>query len=129
MSTIHLTIDTLPPLLDKREGIVFIDFWAQWCMPCSTFAPVYEAVSNDYEDVVFGKVNVEEEQHLAAGFRIESIPTLLVFRDGVLVYGDPGILPEPALRDLVQQVKALDMDEVREKVAAHEAAQAERSEP
>ena len=121
MSTTDLTIDTLPPLLDKREGIVLVDFWAAWCMPCSTFAPVYEKLSDEHADCVFGKVNTEEEQHLTAGFGIESIPTLLVFRDGILIYGEPGILPEGALRDLVTQVKSLDMDEVRAKVAAHEA--------
>jgi thioredoxin 1 len=98
------------------NDIVIVDFWAPWCGPCRSFAPVFEAASENHGDVVFGKVNTEEEQELGGAFEIRSIPTLMVFREKVLVFAQPGALPAPALEDLLTQVKALDMEEVQKKV-------------
>jgi thioredoxin 1 len=103
------------------NDIVLVDFWADWCGPCKMFAPWYEQVSDQHDDVVFGKVDTEAEQALAAQFNIRSIPTIMAFREQVLVFSQPGALPQHALEDLVTQLKALDMDEVRAKIAEHEA--------
>jgi thioredoxin 1 len=99
------------------DGIVLVDFWAEWCPPCRQFAPVYERVSERHPDVVFGKVDTEAEVDLAAHFDIRSIPTIMAVRDGVIVFEQPGMLPEQALESLITQVRALDMDEVRRQVA------------
>jgi len=99
------------------DGIVLVDFWADWCGPCQMFAPIYEQASETHDDVVFGKVDTEAEQALAAGFGIRSIPTLMAFREGVLVFAQPGALPEPALQELIGAVRDLDMDDVRRQVA------------
>jgi thioredoxin 1 len=99
------------------DGIVLVDFWAAWCGPCQAFAPVYEKASERHPDIVFGKVNTEAEQELAIQFDIRSIPTIMAVRDGVIVFEQPGALPEQALESLVTQVRALDMDEVRRQVA------------
>jgi thioredoxin 1 len=101
-----------------KDGIVLIDFWASWCGPCVRFAPVYEKVSERHPDIVFAKVDTEAEQALAMEFDIRSIPTLMAVRDGVLVFSQPGALPEQALESLIGQVRALDMDEVRAKATA-----------
>jgi thioredoxin 1 len=99
------------------NSIVVLDFWAEWCGPCRRFGPVFEEASTRHEDVVFGKVDTEAEQQIAAELRIESIPTLMVFRDQILLFRQPGALPAGALEDLLQQVKKLDMDEVRAELA------------
>jgi thioredoxin 1 len=92
---------------------VIVDFWATWCGPCRSFAPVFEKVSNDHDDIVFAKVNTEEAQGIAAHFQIRSIPTLMIFRDQVIIFSQPGALPEKSFRELVGKAKELDMDQVR----------------
>jgi thioredoxin 1 len=120
--TTELTAQSFQSALEKN-GIVFVDWWASWCGPCRAFAPVYEAVAQKNPDIVFGKVDTEAEQELSAAFEIRSIPTLMIFRDGILLFAQPGMLPQKALEDLVRQVRGLDMDEVRRKIAAAETAQ------
>jgi thioredoxin 1 len=102
------------------NDIVLVDFWASWCGPCRSFAPTYEAVSEDNQDIVFGKVDTEAEQLLAGQFGIRSIPTLMAFREGIMVFNQAGALPKAAVEDLISQLRALDMDHVREQIAEHE---------
>jgi thioredoxin 1 len=104
-----------------RTGIVLLDWWAAWCGPCRMFAPIYEQASGRHPDVVFGKIDTDAEQELAAAFDIRSIPTLMAFRDGVLVFSQAGVVPGPALDKLVAEVAKLDMEEVRRQIAEDEA--------
>ncbi len=106
----------------ERDGIVLIDWWAPWCGPCRVFGPTYEKVAQKHPDITFGKVNTEDQPDLAGSFEIRSIPTLMILRDKVLLFSQPGALPEAALEDLIKQVRGLDMEAVRAKLAAREAA-------
>lgn len=124
VATKNLTIDDFQSTVEDND-IVLVDFWADWCGPCKMFAPIYEKTSEKHADVVFGKVDTEDQQQLAGSFGIRSIPTLMAFREGVLVFAQAGALPEAAVEELIKQVRDLDMDEVREKIAEHEAAHAE----
>jgi thioredoxin 1 len=119
MTTLDLTAATFEQTV-TGEGIVLVDFWAEWCGPCQMFAPIYEQVSAEHDDIIFGKVDTEAEQALAAGFGIRSIPTLMAFRDGVMVFAQPGALPQPALEQLIGAVRDLDMDDVRRSIAESE---------
>ena len=108
----------------EHDGIVLIDWWAPWCGPCRVFGPTYEKVAQKHPDITFGKVNTEDQQDLAGSFEIRSIPTLMILRDKVLLFSQPGALPEAALEDLIKQVRALDMEKVRADIAAQEKNQA-----
>ncbi|NUR61599.1 MAG: thioredoxin [Catenulispora sp.] len=121
MSTVDLTKDTFEKTV-TADGITLVDFWAAWCGPCRQFAPIYQKVSESNPDITFAKVDTEAEPELAGAFDIRSIPTLMIFRDGVMVYGQPGALPEAPLVDLIGQARALDMEDVRRQIAEHQAA-------
>jgi thioredoxin len=115
-STVEITTGNFKQTIDQG-GIVVLDFWAPWCGPCRAFAPVFEAAAGENPDITFGKINTDEEQELAGAFEIRSIPTLMIFREKVLLFSQPGSLPRAALDDLLRQVKGLDMAEVHRKVA------------
>ena len=121
MATIDVTEENFHEITGG-DGIAILDFWATWCGACRAFAPVYEAASEEHPDIVFGKVDTEDEQDLARGFQITSIPTLMVFRDGILVYAQPGALPAQHLEQLIEGARGLDMDDVRRQIAEQQAA-------
>ena len=116
MATLNLSEQTFKDTVTK-DGIVLVDWWAAWCGPCRMFAPIYEKASEQHTDITFGKVDTEAEQRLAAAGQIMSIPTLMAFRDGILVFSQPGALPAAALEQVIQAVRDLDMDDVRRQLA------------
>lgn len=120
MATLELTEANFEETLNKG-GILFIDFWAAWCGPCRAFAPTFEAASDKHADIVFAKVDTDKEQGLAAAFEIRSIPTLAIFRDGIMLGANPGALPAAAFDKVIEQVRGIDMDKVKAEVAAAQA--------
>ncbi len=120
MSTVELTKENFEDVIQKN-AMVLVDFWAPWCGPCRAFAPIYEQASAQHADVVFAKVNTEEQQELAASFQIRSIPTLMLFRDQIILFSQPGSLPASALDEILTKARALDMDMVRKEIAEQQA--------
>jgi thioredoxin len=120
MATIEVTKDNFEEVITKNN-MVILDFWASWCGPCKAFAPTFEAASDKYPDVVFGKVNTEEQQELAGHFQIRSIPNVMLFREQVMLFGQPGAMPATGIDSVIEQAKALDMDKVRAEIAEEEA--------
>ena len=116
MAVVELTKENFEQTV-TGNGFVIVDFWAPWCGPCRSFAPTYEKVSGEHSEIVFAKVNTEEEQELAAHFQIRSIPTLMIFRDQIIIFSQPGALPESAFKQLIGKAGELDMDDVRKQIA------------
>lgn len=117
MATIEITSNNFENTIESND-IVILDFWAAWCGPCRNFAPIFESASEKYPDIVFGKINTEEQEELASSFNVRSIPTIAIFREKVVVYFESGALPANALDDLITQVKALDMEKIKAEIAA-----------
>jgi thioredoxin 1 len=122
MAAVEITKDNFKETV-AREGIVILDWWAAWCGPCRAFAPTFEAASNQHTDIVFGKIDTDAQPELSGAFEIRSIPTLMVFRDGILLFEQAGALPAAALEDLLKQVRALDMEQVKKEVAQRRASE------
>lgn len=120
MAVIELTKENFEETITSND-IVFIDFWAPWCGPCKSFAPIYEEIAEKNDGVVFAKVNTEDEQELGAHFQIRSIPTLMIFREQIVLYSEAGMLPGPALQDIVDKVKELDMEQVKKDIESEQA--------
>lgn len=112
MATIELDNSNLIDTVNNHEFVI-IDFWAPWCGPCQSFGPIYEELSEEYPDIIFGKVNTEQEQDIAGHFKIRSIPTLMLFREQIILYSEPGALPKQGMQQLIEQARAVDMNEVR----------------
>jgi thioredoxin 1 len=115
MAVIELNKDSFEETISNNDFVI-IDYWAPWCGPCRSFAPTYEKVSEDFEKIIFAKINTEEEQEVAGHFQIRSIPTLMIFREGIIIYSEAGALPEDGLRELIKKASKLDMNEVRAQV-------------
>ena len=124
MPTLDISEPVFAETIENNE-LVILDFWAEWCGPCRSYGPIYERVSDAFPDVVFGKINTEEQQSLAGMFGIRSIPTTIAFKEGIGVFMQPGAIPEDALKDVVVKLQNLDMDEVREEIAAKKAEKAD----
>lgn len=116
MATVELTKDNFDQIVGGNDFVI-VDYWASWCGPCQNFAPIYEEASEKHPDIVFAKVNTEEQQELAAHFQIRSIPTLMIFRDQIVIFSQPGMMPANAFEELIGKARELDMDEVRKQVA------------
>jgi thioredoxin 1 len=119
MATVELTLDSFEPTMQKSQ-ILFVDFWAAWCGPCRMFGPIFEKASEKYPDIVFGKVDTEAEQEIANMAGISSIPTLMAFRDGILLFNQSGALPEANFEELIQAILAVDMESVKKEMTAQE---------
>jgi thioredoxin 1 len=128
MAYVELTKENFEEVVTSNDMVV-VDYWADWCGPCKSFAPVFEKVSEDYPNAVFAKVDTQSEQEIAAFFQIRSIPTLMIFREKVVVFSQPGALPEGALRDVVTKAENLDMEEVHKQVAQQQAEQQKQASP
>jgi thioredoxin len=120
MATVQLTKDNFEDTITGNDTVI-VDFWAEWCGPCKMFAPTFEEASEEHGDIVFGKVDTEDQPELAQYFNVRSIPTLMVFRDNVVLFSQAGALPAPVLQDLIEQVKAVDMEDVHRRIAEHQA--------